>query len=72
MNDEIDWSTNGTVTINPGVITLNTGITFTGGWSSGGWNTDDYDWERILEECPYEYLKKEFRKRNLKKLLGDK
>jgi len=27
------------------------------------------NWETILEKCPYEDLKKEFRKRNLAKLL---
>ena len=65
--NDIDWSSQDvTVPYN----TLTTGTTYSITISdSSNWNI--YNWDRILKQCPYENLKKEFRKRNLKKLLEE-
>ena len=50
--------------------TITTGAIYPVTFSANSQNF--YNWEKILKECPYEDLKKEFRKRNLKKLLEEK
>jgi len=51
--------------------TITTGISYPINFSANN-SLSFYNWDKILEQCPYENLKKEFRKRNLKKLLEEK